>query len=166
MTADPHATLAIFAEVSVALAGFSGIVIAFGGRAISSLSQLEVRRLSNLFILSGMSLFLSLIGISLLHTDLANSKLLWQSMSATVFVLGAPWLIWDIVRVRRLEKPERTEVSNIILISFNSLTIMMLLLQIGNAIVIAEAWPFFLAIVLTIGGAFQQFILLARMGFH
>jgi len=40
MTADPHATLAIFAEVSVALAGFSGIVIAFGGREIGYLLAL------------------------------------------------------------------------------------------------------------------------------
>jgi hypothetical protein len=56
---EPHDTLSIFAEVAIALAGFSGIVIAFGRRSIGSLSTLEFRRLSNLFTLSGMALLFS-----------------------------------------------------------------------------------------------------------
>ena len=40
----------------------------------------------------------------------------------------------------------------------------MLVLQLANWLVIAGAWPCFLALVLTVAGAFQQFILLVRMG--
>jgi hypothetical protein len=164
--ADPQATLSIFAEVSVALAGFSGIVIAFGRRSIESHSVLEIRRLSNLFILSGMALIVSLLGNSLLHVDLADVKVLWRSGSAVVFILATPWLIWDVQKVLRLEESERAEVSSLILIVFYSLTAAMLLLQLLNIVVIRESWPFFLALVLMIAGAFQQFILLVRMGYR
>jgi len=160
---DPQATLSIFAEVSVAIAGFSGIVIAFGRRPIGSFSQLEVRRLSNLFILSGLGLFLSLIGISLLHLELMDINLLWRSGSAAVLVLATPWLVWDVTRVRRLEKRERTEVNPYVLFTFNSLAVVTLLLQLANCIAIEESWPLFLALVLIIAGAFQQFVLLVLM---
>jgi len=163
---DPQATLSIFAEVSVALAGFSGIVIAFGRRPLDALNRLEVRRLSNLFILSGCALFLSLIGISLLHTELADGDLFWRLGSGVIFLLGAPWLIWDVVRVRRLEESEKATVNPLVLVTFNSLAILMLLLQLANWIVIAEPWPVFLALVLIIAGAFQQFVLLVRMGLN
>jgi len=38
----------------------------------------------------------------------------------------------------------------------------MVVLQLVNCIVIADAWPLFLALVLTVVGAFQQFVLLVR----
>ena len=164
--ADPQATLSIFAEVSVALAGFSGIVIAFGRRPTSSLSPLEIRRLSNLFILSGLALLLSLLGISLLHLELKDAGLLWRSASAIVVLLATPWLIWDVVRVFRLERSEMAEVNTYIVVIFDSLAVAMLLLQLANWIVMAESWPFFLALVLMVAGAFQQFILLVQMGFR
>jgi hypothetical protein len=160
---DPQATFSIFAEVSVALAGFSGIVIAFGHRTLGGLTRLEIRRLSNLFILSGTALFVSLVGISLLHLELADPGLLWRIGSAVIFVLATPWLIWDVVRVRRLEKAERAGVNPFVLFTFNSLAVVMLLLQVANWFSIASPWPLFLGIVLTIAGAFQQFILLVGM---
>ena len=164
--ADPQATLSIFAEVSVALAGFSGIVIAFGRRPIESHSVLELRRLSNLFILSGMGLIVSLLGISLLHLDLTDVSMLWRSGSTALVILATPWLIWDVLKVLRLGSSERAEMSSQILIVFYSLSVAMLLLQLVNIVLIVESWPFFLALVLIIGGAFQQFILLVWMGFR
>lgn len=160
---DPHATLSIFAEVSVALAGFSGIVMAFGRRANSTLTRLEVRRLSNLFILSGFALLMSLVWISLLHINNVDVNLLWRTGSAVVFLLATPWLIWDIVRVLRLEPSEKAEANTAVFVVFYSLTIAVLLLQVANCWVISKSWPFFLALVLIITGAFQQFVLLVRM---
>jgi hypothetical protein len=90
---DIQDTLSTFAEISVALAGFSGIVIAFGRRSIGSLGKLEVRRLSNLFILSGLALVFSLLGISLLHLNLEDSNILGLWGSAAVLLLATPWLI-------------------------------------------------------------------------
>ena len=155
--ADPQATLAIFAEVAVALAGF-------GRRSMDELSPLETRRLTNLFILSGLVLFTSLLGIALLHVDELFRSLLWRIGSAVIVLLGTPWLIWDIVRIRRLEKAEKAEVNPVILITFDSLTLVALALQIANVVALGEAWPFFLALVLTVAGAFQQFVLFVRTG--
>jgi hypothetical protein len=162
---DIHDTLSTFAEISVALAGFSGIVIAFGRRSIGSLSKLEVRRLSNLFLLSGLVLIFSLLGISLLHLNLEDTSILGVWGSATVFLLATPWLIWDVVKVYRLEKVEKARVNPLVLFIFNSLAVGMLLLQLANLFLLQALWPFFLAMVLIVIGAFQQFILLVRMGF-
>ncbi len=163
---DPHATFSIFAEVSVALAGFSGIVITFGRRTVSDLSQLELRRLTNLFILSGLALFVSLLGVSLLHLESLAEESLWRVGSAVLFLLAAPWLVWDVLRVRRLEKQERVQVNPVILITFNLAAVAMVILQLVNWLHLAEAWPLFLALVLTVIGAFQQFILLVRMEYR
>lgn len=49
--ADADQTIRIFAEFAAALAGFSGIIIAFGQRSRGSLSKLEFRRLILCFFL-------------------------------------------------------------------------------------------------------------------
>ncbi|MGI9327437.1 MAG: hypothetical protein ACR2PZ_19620 [Pseudomonadales bacterium] len=160
---DPHETLSIFAEIAIALAGFSGIVIAFGQRSMESLSPLEMRRLSNLFTLSGMLLCCSLLGASLLHLNIAEPSLFWRWASAAVFLVGTPWLIRDVVKVTRLEQAERAQVNLALLTFFNTLAVCMLVLQLINTVRIKEPWPFFLALTLITAGAFQQFILLVRM---
>ena len=163
---DPHETLSIFAEVSVALVGFSGIVIAFGRRSLGSLSNLEKRRLSNLFSLSGLALLASLLVMALSHVDLSDPQILWRGASATLLLLSAPWLIWDMFKVRRLQALEKSQVNAYLLYSFNSVAVAMLFLQLANWLVIRQPWPFFLALVLVVAGALQQFILLVRTGFH
>ena len=161
---DIQETLSTFAEISIALAGFSGIVITFGRRSTDALSPLEVRRLSNLFILSGMVLVLSLVGISLLHSGL-NPEIITLWGSGCLLLLVTPWLIWDVITVYRLERSERALINSYILHFFNSIAAGMLLLQLANVLLIRSPWPFFLALVLIVVGAFQQFILLVRMGF-
>ena len=161
---DPHDTLAIFAEISIALAGFSGIVIAFGRRSAGSLSALELRRLSNLFTLSGLSLIVSLVGMALLHLNLDDHTTLWRWGSGLIFVLATPWLIRDVVAVYRLEEAEKATVSVPLVIFFDSAAAAMLALQYWNWLYLHESWPFFVALVLIITGAFQQFILLVRTG--
>ena len=162
---DTQSTFAIFAEVSVALAGFSGIVIAFGKRSLGALTSLEVRRLSNLFMLSGLVLMSSLLGICALHVDGLNPGRFWQASSAILFLIIAPWLCWDVLRLTRLERQERAQVNRVILYSFNALAVAVLLLQLANAVLLRSSWPVFIALTAAIGGAFQQFILLVRMGY-
>jgi len=162
---DPHDTLSIFAEIAIALAGFSGIVIAFGRRAIGSLSVLEIRRLSNLFTLSGVVLTFSLVGVSLLHVSDIDPNRFWSGFSGAVFLVAAPWLLRDVVKVSRLEKAEKAQVNMLLLVFFNTLAVVVvILLQLYNWILLREPWPFFLALALITAGAFQQFILLVRMG--
>ncbi len=92
---DPHDTLSIFADVSVALAGFSGIAIAFGRRSAATLNRLDSRRLFNLFTFSGIVLVLSLLGMSLLHIESLGESLMWRGGSAALVLFGIPWLILD-----------------------------------------------------------------------
>ena len=164
--ADAHQTLLMFAQVAVAIAGFSGIIIAFGQRSLGSLTKLELRRLSNLFALSGYVLLSSLLGVSLLHVDTPAQDLVWRSESAIAFVLGTFWLIVDWRKVMSLDEAERAQVKSYIFYPFNLLAALALLLQIANVLLLGESWPFFLGLVAVVTFAFQQFILLVRMGFR
>ena len=92
-------------------------------------------------------------------------NLLWRTGSAVMVLLATPWLVWDVVRVLRLDRAERAKANTYILVTFYSLTVLTLLLQLANWLLISESWPFFLALVLIVTGAFQQFVLLVRMGF-
>ena len=157
---DPHETLSVFAEVSVALAGFSGVAIAFGRPAIGALSQLESRRLFNLFTFSGFVLIVSLLGISLLHIESVNESLLWRSGSSILVILGAPWLIRDWRKINRLSPEERLHVPNSVIYPFTVMAVVVIVLQIVNALKYGAAWPFFAALVLLVAFTFQQFILL------
>ena len=161
---DPQGTLSIFAEVSVALVGFSGIVIEFVRRSLGELTQLELRRLSNLFVFGGGVLLFSLLGISLLHTPISRA-VVWTGESALMFTLGAPWVIYDWRRVARLDASERSQVKGYILIPFNVAGILILLLQLANTFVIHGSWPLFLGLVFAVAFALQQFVLLVKARF-
>lgn len=157
-------TLSIFAEVAIALAGFSGIVIAFGRRSLGSLSNLEKRRLSNLFFFSGLVLLFSLLGISLLHIDFSDERTIWISGSTVLAVVTAWWLLFDLRQIRRLDPVERRQINPYLIVPFNVAAVLGLGLQIANAVLIHKPWPVLLALVLAVAFAFQQFILLVRMG--
>ena len=161
MFADPQESFSIFAEVSVALAGFSGIVIAFGSQSFTNLSRLEVRRLANLFMLSGFVLTFSLLAISVLHITTISPELLWSIASGLVFLLGMTWLAWDIYKVRSL-LAEGVDINLILVTIFDSIAFVVLLLQLYNCFFLYQSWPIFIALTLITGGAFQQFILLTR----
>ena len=162
---DAQATLSIFAEVAVALAGFSGIIIAFGRRSLGALSPLESRRLYNLYFSSGLVLFSSLLGNSLIHAESLDAALLWRGESMLILVFGFPWIVIDWFRVRRLDSTERADVKAYILYPFICVGLLALILQVLNVIALGQSWPFFVALVFVIAFAFQQFILLVRMGF-
>jgi hypothetical protein len=157
---DPHETLSVFAEVSVALAGFSGIAIAFGRPSAGKSSQLESRRLFNLFTFSGFVSIISLLGISLIHVDFVDDSLLWRTGSSVLVILGIPWLIRDWRKINRLSPEERLHVPNGVVYPFTVLAVAAICLQVANAIKLGAAWPFLVALVLLIAFTFQQFILL------
>lgn len=163
---DPHDTLSIFAEVSIALAGFSGIAIALGRRALGSITALESRRLFNLFAFSGLVLFSSLLSIALLHFQSVSPSILWASGSVIMLLLGCPWIILDWRKISKLTPLERAKVNPFVIYPFTILAVLFLLLQLFNALWIKEAWPFFLVLVLALTFAFQQFVLLVYMAIN
>ena len=162
MAADPHASFSIFAEVSVALAGFSGIVMAFGHQRLENLSALEVRRLANLFMFSGFVLIASLLSIALLHSSEEIPDLFWPAFSALIFVFGTTWLAYDIYKVRQLSAAG-AHINLTLVTLFDSLAALILTLQFYNCLWLQQTWPTFVALTLITAGAFQQFILLVQM---
>ncbi|NND43725.1 MAG: hypothetical protein HKN58_00265 [Xanthomonadales bacterium] len=161
---DPHDTLSIFAEVSIALVGFSGIAIAIGHRPLGSLTPLESRRLFNLFTFPGLVLFLSLAAIALLHFGYLDEPVLWRSGSAILMVIGVPWLVLDWRKILRLDASERAQVNGYVVYPFTALALITLALQLGNVMWWAEAWIFFMAMVMQLLFAFQQFVSLVITG--
>lgn len=103
------------------------------------------------------------LGISLLHIELLSPRALCTWGSATLFLLATPWVVGDVVKNSCLDAAERAQVSMPLIIFFDSLTVMMML-QLANWLFLKEQWPFLLALVLIIAGAFQQFILLVQTG--
>ncbi len=162
---DPHDTLSIFAEVAIALAGFSGIALAFGRRSSAEpLTGLEIRRLTNLFVLSGMVLFLSLTGMSLLHIEMDQPSSLWVYGSGFAFVFAGVWMVRDLVSIYRLSPAEKAKVSMPLVAGFDTAYLAVMLLQIANCVAIKEPWPFLFVLVVLVAAAFQQFILLVWTG--
>lgn len=158
---EVHDTLSIFAEVSVAIAGFSGIIIAFGFRSLEALTALEVRRLANLFMLSGFVFIISLLCIALLHNTSLSQDNLWRLASASVFILGTSWLLRDIFKVVQINATAESA-NNTLVTVFSLLATSGLILQLYNTFYLQTSWPFFIALTLITGGAFQQFILLVH----
>ena len=79
-----------------------------------------------------------------------------------MFMIGVPWLVLDWRKVARLVPAEREQIKGVVIYPFTVAAVITLLLQVVNAVKLAQAWPFFLVLVLAI--AFQQFILLVQMG--
>jgi len=159
---DPHESLAIFAEIAIALAGFSGIVIAFGRREIRVLSALEQRRLANLFMLSGFVLCASLFAIAMLHVEALTAATLWRLASGATFLLGSAWLLWDLRKVAQL-KARHDDINLSLVAAFDTLAALALALLVYNFFALHLAWPVFIALAVITAGAFQQFILLVQM---
>lgn len=161
---DTQGTLSIFAEVFVALAGFSGIAIAVGRRQLGSLSRLDRRRLTNLFVLAGLGLVQTLFILALLHAEGLEASSLWRAASAASVAVVGPWLVWDVVQVTRLDPAERRDVNLLVLVLFDLMAVGMLVLLVVNTLLWAQAWPFFVAMAGAVLGALQQFVLLVRWG--
>lgn len=161
---DPYDTLAVFAQVSIALAGFSGIAIAIGHRTQGTLSPLESRRLFNLFGFTALTLFTSLLGMMLLHVERIDGEILWRSGSALMVLTGVPWLLFDWRKIRALSPDERAQVHPFVIYPFTVIAVLALALQAVNVVLLGIDWIFFLALIVELAFAFQQFILLVKSG--
>ena len=104
---EPAETLSLFAELSVALAGFSGIVIVLGRRQSGQLSRLELRRLANLFTSALLTLLTSLSALTLLHAGMPE-VIVWRAVSAAWTFVFAILTARDWQQVRALSESERT----------------------------------------------------------
>ncbi len=138
--------LLTLAEVSVAFAGFSGVVAVFGRRDPSSWSFSDRYRFL-LLVESSLSLLLFCIlpfGLSSLHI---TDQSVWRAMSALVvsyLVLSGIFLIF---RLRAASPSERSGVPSIATRVFGVGQVLVAILSVYNAVFIGEFGPFLVALI-------------------
>ena len=141
---EPVETLNLIVEAAVAIAGFSGVVIAFGRRAAGEWSLVERARFRNLLLTAFLVLFLSLLMLVLLHAN---------TTPATTWRIGSG--LWSIIAIERSvatirayvripqEDPQHPGVGAVAIIL--GVTLLIVLLSVGNVFVLKEFWPFLTA---------------------
>jgi len=141
---DPVETLNLLVEAAVAVAGFSGVVIILGRRAIGEWSQIERERFLNLLLTSFMVLFLSLLALVLLHagTPAATTWRIGSGLWSIIVIPRITVTIRDYVRVPR-EDSERVSVA--VVATILGISVIIVLLSFWNAFALKEFWPFLAA---------------------
>jgi hypothetical protein len=143
---DPVETLMILVEASVAMAGFSGVVVVFGRRAEREWSPIERHRLANLLSASFAVLFLSLAALVLLHAG-TDPTTTWRIGSAAWSIQATYQIVLTAKLAARASRdgPELPNAAWIVLLL--GLTGAFALLSITNAVTMGEFWPFLAALV-------------------
>ena len=153
---DPVETLSILVEAAVAIAGFSGVVVAFGRRAEGDWSQVERARLVLLLSTSFTVLFLSLGALVLLHAGTVPATI-WRIGSAIWSVIATYQVVTAARRAARVQR-ENSELPDVIwIVLLLGATGVFILLSVANVLTIGEFWPFLAALVWLFGLACYSF---------
>ncbi len=159
---DPGDALTATVEASIALAGFSGIVVVLGRREHGEWSPHEQLRLVNLLANGFTALLLSLLGVLLLATSL-QSGTVWSICSGVWFAAAAGHSGWVLARNRTLGADDLRHSSPFFYWALIGVSSIALALQIVNLIWLREFWPFFAGIVTSLGLGVRQFVALLLM---
>ena len=162
---DPVETLRILVEASVAIAGFSGVVVVFGRRATGEWSELERTRIRNLLGTSFTVLFLSLVALLLLHSGI-EPKTTWRVGSAA-WSVSATYNLILVLRGHRSARGDPQRSSTISVVLMIGASVIVLGLNLANALVLGRFWPFLTALIWLFAGAcytFSRLLLLRRQG--
>jgi hypothetical protein len=130
-------TLEVFAEIAIAIAGFSGVVVALSGTAKSTV--LDRTRLHMLLQASLMTAFFSLLPLVLFSTDLEPASI-WG-------VASSCWILYMAVNLTTLRRrvgytgPAPDTISRHLLTFVFGGVALILVLQVLNAAVMRLAWP-------------------------
>jgi hypothetical protein len=138
--------LLTLAEVSVAFAGFSGVVAVFGRRDPGTWSFADRLRFSTLVHSSLSSLLLCIVPFGLLAFNVAEASV-WRSLSA-LFVLYA--ILASFLSIRRLlaiSSSERAEFTVIVIPVIFAILATIVALNIYNVAVGATFGPFLVALI-------------------
>jgi len=155
---DQVELLTAFIEASIALLGFSGLVIALGGRASGEWSLVEKLRLVNLLGTGVILLGCTLLALTLLSAGLSQD-VVWALSSVAWVVLVLPFTAWAISRGSRLAEDRTVGLTYRVVVS--GVVLATAATQLANATFLQEFWPFFLALaVILILGVTQFFRLL------
>lgn len=164
LTLDYPEVLVGLAEIAVALAGFTGVVVVFGSRSAGSWLPGDRLRLGFLLEAS-----LTAGGFALLALVLYSSMRQAGSAWATVSGLWALYMIFSLYRSRQqiqenLEHHHDIDRAANRLVS--ALFSALIILQLINILYWREFAPVLAALVLNLAGAAMQFARLIRSAFH
>ena len=151
--------LQTIAEISIGLAGFSGLIVALRKNP-GPLTDVQKYRLKILFAMTFGALFLSLLP-DLLLNFLVPDERIWFDSSAAMFVYSLFFVIWMIVGARKVAKVA-PEIFNWIVFSSLSgmhIVVLLLLLAVISGFVEARApGVFILGLTWYLLHAAQQFV--------
>jgi hypothetical protein len=102
---EPSEALSTTALVAVTLAGFTGVVVVFGGGSLHQWARVDRFRLQLLLTFSLLPLGLSLVGLLLLATPISRSAVwCWSSALATaIFLAGGTLNLRSFLRFSQQE---------------------------------------------------------------
>ena len=161
---DPAETLVGITEVAVALAGFTGVVVAFGSRREGAWHPGDKLRLGFLLEASLTAAGFALFALLLISAKLQTS-IIWIVCSCT----WAAYMVFSLVTSRIMLRENQDSHGDIDRLA-NGITatlfMLMIVLQIVNAVWLHTLWPFLAGIILNLAGAAMQFARLIRSAFH
>ncbi len=157
---EAEGILTALAEIAVAIAGFSGIVVALQGRQ-GAWSETDSARFSLLVGLSLSSVFWSLIPI-VFHLIDSSESFVWR-WSSGLWLVHISCIVP--ISLRSLPRPSESELDRsygaALAFMFSSLTISVVL-QIANAGWLRVSWPYIMGLMLTLLNASFLFVRLLR----
>ena len=158
---DQVELLTAIIEASIALIGFSGLVIALGHRASGEWLPLEKLRLTTLLSGGVVLLGCAVLALTLLSAGLPQSTA-WTVSSVTWAVLVVPSTAWGISRGYRMPEDRTAGLTYRVVVS--AVVVALATIQVANVISLQEFWPFFLALGATLILGVTQFIRLLWFG--
>ena len=152
------------AEIAIAMAGFTGVVVAFGSRSEGSWHPGDRLRLTFLLEASMTAAGFSLLALLAL-TAMGSSAVAWQGLSGLwcVFMIGSLLLSRRKIRTNLDTHADVDRVANR-LTAF--VFWMVIVVQVANVVVWQDLPAFLLAVISNLAGAAMQFFRLIRSAFH
>ena len=153
--------LQIVAEVSLGLAGFTGVVL-FLTREPGRWHAFDSVRIFGLLTVSLATLVLSILPFGLAYAGLEGSAL-WRSSSAAAFLILAPVIVAWLDRTRRLTPDERGSFRPAVFVVLAAGHVLALLVQALNALAIGFSGslaPFFLGLLWNVAYSAAGFYLI------
>lgn len=160
---EPGDALIATIEASIALAGFSGIVVVLGNRSLGEWLPVEELRLLNLLGASFQAFLISLLGILLLSANVPSSSA-WVVCSVAWFLATALHVVRVIPRYHRSFKEDVPMATPVALWTTGTFTALVLLLQIINIVSLRDFWPVLAGIITNLALGARQFVHLLRSG--
>ena len=151
------------AEIATALAGFTGVVVAFGSRAEGAWHPGDRLRLGFLLEASLTAGGFSLLAL-LLFSILDQQPLTWCLLSA-LWLGFMSFSLWNSRRRIRENAERHGDVDRVANRLTASCFLSLMLLQLLNLFLWQALWPFLGAVILNLAGAAMQFARLIRSAF-